>query len=621
MNAPSAQRRMGGRGEKRPGFDSEFLRIAQKNNWPTMAVQFAASIGVYVTARPSSPGWYDLWITIVLSISAARVVADRALGWVLSRPDTPRPWTRGWGIAHCAGLLASAGMWALLAWARLPLESATLQFTIIVILSALVGGASGVLAPLLTTGRLYIALLLGPACTRILMTIPDQTVLGFLGLVFMCVILGMHRNNHAILRRSIELGRENLVLVDRLQAQNEEIVQINRTLEARVAERTQALEASTAEAQVANRLKSEFLATVSHEIRTPLNAVLGTVQIMEGAGLEPLQRERLSVIESSSKMLLGIFNDVLDISRIEAGAMTVSPREFRLGQFLDEIAMRFQMLAEEKGLAFRLEAAAEAQGWRLGDEDRLRQILSNLISNAVKFTDQGAVRIMVDGDDETLVFRVVDTGPGIPLDAQSRIFERFVQADGSGTRRAGGLGLGLSLSRDLATMLGGTLALESASDDGACFVVTAPMPRIRGEEAEPAGAAPDAGGGRILVVDDNPANRQVLLALLGQFGFEAEAVNDGRAAVAAWAEGGWDVILMDVNMPVMDGLQATQAIRAGEAADGRPRTPIIAVTADTLSDEAATYRSAGMDDVIAKPIDIGSLVAALGRQFEVAQAA
>ena len=621
MRAPSARQRTDGRGAPGLGLDIEFLRIAQKNNWPTMVVQFAASIGVWFTARSSAPDWYDLWIIIVLSISAARVVVDRALGWLLSRPDLPRSWVRGWGRAHSAGLLASAAMWALLAWVRLPVETTNIQFIVIVVVSALVGGASGVLAPLLTTGRIYIVLLLAPACMRILMAMPEQEVLGVLGIVFMLVILGMHRNNHAILQRSIELGRENLVLVDRLQARNEEIVQINRTLEARVAERTEALEASAAEAQVANRLKSEFLATVSHEIRTPLNAVLGMVQIMESASPEPLQRERLSVIESSSKMLLGIFNDVLDISRIEAGAMTVMPREFRLGQFLDEIAMRFQMLAEEKGLAFCLSVDEAVQGWRLGDEGRLRQILSNLISNAVKFTEHGQVRIEVGGDDETLVFRVIDTGPGIPLDAQSRIFERFMQADGSGTRRAGGLGLGLSLSRDLATMLGATLSLESASQDGACFVVTAPMTRIRGEEAEPAGEAPEGGGGRILVVDDNSANRQVLLALLGQFGFEAEAVNDGSAAVAAWADGDWDIILMDVNMPVMDGLQATRAIRAGEAKAGRPRTPIVAVTADTLSDEAATYRSAGMDDVIAKPIDVGSLVAVLSRQFEIAQAA
>ncbi|WP_293900395.1 ATP-binding protein [Phenylobacterium sp.] len=610
-----------------PGDNAELalglLRIAQRNNWPTMLVQIAASLGVYVAARAHAPNGYDAWIAIVLAISAGRILVDHVLGRLMAaEPATPPARLRRWGRAHSAGLLASATMWAILAWWRLPVEDARIQFTIIIVLSALVGGASGVLAPLKTTGRIYIVTLLFPACLRMLLSIPEQTVLGVLGLAFMAVILGMHRNNHLILLRSIELGRENLVLVDALQAQNEEVIRINHSLEARVAERTEALRASAIKAESASRLKSEFLATISHEIRTPLNAVLGMTQVMAFSPLDPAQKTRLSVIESSAKMLLAIFNDVLDISKIEAGTMEIAPAEFQLERVIRQAAERFAALAGEKGLRFELVVGDRALGHRYGDALRLRQILGNLASNAVKFTERGEVRLDVEADAEQLVVRVTDTGVGISDEARTLVFDRFIQADGSNTRRAGGLGMGLALSRDLAALMGGSLSLESTVGAGSCFTLTVPMPALQVEAATATQVEPaEPEGLRILMVDDNATNRMVLRAMLEQSGLDACEATDGQEAVSAWRTGDWDVILMDINMPVMDGLDAARAIRAGEAQQRRRRTPIIAVTASAQPEDAATYRAAGMDEVVAKPVDVASLMSALSRQLDRAQAA
>lgn len=234
-------------------------------------------------------------------------------------------------------------------------------------------------------------------------------------------------------------------------------------------------------------------------------------------------------------------------------------------------------------------------------------------------TECGTVCLSVEGDDERLLFRVADTGPGIAPEARSLIFERFVQVDGSNTRRVGGLGMGLALSRGLADRLGCELTLETTSDQGSCFLLRVPMAVVRVESVET--PAPVADCLRVLVVDDNDINRQVLLTLLKEFGLEGCAVPDGAAAVDAWTAETWDAILMDINMPVMDGVDATRAIRAGEVERRGGHVPIIAVTASATPADAASYRAAGMDDVLAKPIDAGRLLESLTRQLEAVQAA
>jgi signal transduction histidine kinase/CheY-like chemotaxis protein len=372
-------------------------------------------------------------------------------------------------------------------------------------------------------------------------------------------------------------------------------------------------------AETANRAKTDFLATMSHEIRTPLNGVLGMAQIMSAGALEPDQRRRLDTITASGHSLLTVINAILDISKIEAGKMEIVAAPFDLSAQLDTLRRLYGGLARDKDLDFSLEVSAEADGWRQGDAERLRQVLSNLISNAVKFTDAGAVRVIVDGDDQSLSARVLDTGVGIAEDQRERLFTKFVQLDSSSTRRAGGTGLGLAICKTLVELMGGTIAFSAPAEGGACFSIELPMERVV-SAAAPTPArdiAPaeidEAAAPRILVVDDNQTNRAVLLTLLSHLGVDGHFAVDGKDAIAMWEREPWDVILMDVHMPVMDGVQASRAIRDGERRTGRPRTPIIAVTASVLTHERSLYAEAGMDALVPKPVEVPKLVEALAK--------
>lgn len=385
-------------------------------------------------------------------------------------------------------------------------------------------------------------------------------------------------------------------------------------LEAEAEARRRETLALAAQAQAASRAKSEFLATMTHELRTPLNGILGMAQIMGGGALEPGQRERLQTIEESGRALLNVINDILDISKIEAGRLEIRPAPFDLGRFADDMISLYRPLAADRGLTFSLEAPDEARGWFLGDAVRLRQVASNLIANALKFTETGEICVTLEIVGGRLRFTVADTGMGVPADLQAGLFERFVQADGSATRRFGGTGLGLAICKEIVELLGGTIGFESREGAGSRFVFEVPLapaaaPRQEGmaQSCEPADDAPV----RVLVVDDNPTNRMVLSTLLDQFGVASHSVCDGAEAVQAWEAGGWDAILMDIHMPQMDGMTATQRIRERERDLGRPRTPIIAVTASVLSHETEGYFSAGMDGCVAKPIEARTIMSAL----------
>jgi signal transduction histidine kinase/ActR/RegA family two-component response regulator len=425
--------------------------------------------------------------------------------------------------------------------------------------------------------------------------------------VFWGVMLVGHRNNHNLTVRSINLGRENLSLVRRLKEHADEVEEMNHSLERRVAERTAELRDLAVQAQAANRAKSEFLATISHEIRTPLNGVLGMVQILERGNLDDLQRGRVSVIRSSAQMLLGILNDVLDISKIEAGALSLSSAPFQLQPFGESLRRLYEPLAHEKGLAFTLTVTDDEGLPRTGDEVRLRQILSNLISNALKFTDEGQIRVEITALGEDVILAVHDTGVGISPQDQAQVFDKFVQADASHTRRSGGTGLGLAICRDLATLMNGEIDLISAPGVGSTFTVRVPLAPVQ-RPAAAAQPAPALRGPKVLVVDDNATNRMVLQSLLLDYGVAAQTAENGAEAVSAWEDREWSAILMDISMPVMDGLEATKAIRAREQAAGRAHTPIIAVTASVLSHETEAYMAAGMDAVVAKPVDADTLM-------------
>jgi signal transduction histidine kinase/ActR/RegA family two-component response regulator len=377
-----------------------------------------------------------------------------------------------------------------------------------------------------------------------------------------------------------------------------------------------AAKAARLAAEAANYAKSQFIANMSHEIRTPLNGVLGMTQVMAGDTLSAVQRERLDVIRRSGEILLAILNDVLDLSKIEAGKLRLEVAPFPIEDLASGAMAAFTVVAENKGLGFCLEIEPDAAGSYLGDSIRVRQLLYNLISNALKFTETGRVSVSIRGARPGLAIEVRDTGIGIPADRLANLFQKFEQADVSTTRRFGGTGLGLAICRELAELMGGSVSAESVEGVGSCFRVNLPLDRpapdmapVEAPRATAASALPHRDTPpHILVAEDNKVNQLVLNTLLGQLGADCVVVEHGLAAVEAWRTQDWDLILMDMQMPVMDGLAAAAAIRDEESQTGRRRTPIVALTANVMAHQIRGYLAAGMDACVAKPIEVSQLV-------------
>lgn len=368
-------------------------------------------------------------------------------------------------------------------------------------------------------------------------------------------------------------------------------------------------------AEAASRAKSMFLSTMGHELRTPLNGVLGMVQALVGDTLTEAQKQRVEIIRQSSEDLLAILGDLLDLTQIEAAALTPEDVAFDLDELLRGLRGAHRLAAEAKGIAFRCEIAESARGRYRGDAMRIRRVIHNLLINAVKFTEHGEVRLTVERTDDRLMFEVADTGIGIAEEHLERLFEPFFQVDATLTRTHGGAGIGLAVAHQLTELLGGVIEVRSRPGEGSTFMVMLPQERVEAvatdtRHTDRSGPVAD-GALRVLVAEDNPVNQMVLRTLLGAIGVDPVVVDDGEAAVIAWAAQAWDIVLMDIQMPKMNGIEATRTIRAREAQLGRARTPIVAVTANAMAHESRDYLAAGMDGVVAKPVELAVLVAAI----------
>jgi two-component system sensor histidine kinase BarA len=389
-------------------------------------------------------------------------------------------------------------------------------------------------------------------------------------------------------------------------------------LEQDVADRTADYLKAAEAARLAEKAKSEFLATMSHEIRTPLNGILVMAEVLASSPLAAEARRQAGTIARSGASLLAIVNDILDLSKIEAGRMDVELLEVDAREAVDTVLSLFAERARTKGLDLAARVDLPIGTRVTADPTRLGQVLSNLVNNALKFTERGSVRVEVTLQERNRIrFAVVDTGIGIAPDKLDSIFEAFSQADQSTTRTHGGTGLGLSIARRLVQAMGGDIVVESAVGQGTAFRFALPLAQLgtgtrQADAAEPARTEiPVFPSLRVLVADDAEVNREVAGAALRRLGIDAEMVVDGQAALAAVLAGHYDLVLMDGSMPEMDGFEAARRIRAHEAATGAARTPIVAVTAHVLGEAADAWRAAGMDGVLHKPYTLAALAAAI----------
>jgi signal transduction histidine kinase/ActR/RegA family two-component response regulator len=386
----------------------------------------------------------------------------------------------------------------------------------------------------------------------------------------------------------------------------------------------EALQLKTEQAalKASSQAKSEFLATMSHEIRTPLNGVVGTIGLLSATDLNEDQANLVQIAHDSADTLLALINDVLDVSKLDAGAVELEEIDFSPERLATGVHDLFLAQARERGLAFSLDLAPDLPAWLRGDPTRLRQVFSNLVSNAIKFTPAGSValscahRLRDDGRIE-LSLALRDTGIGLSEAARGKLFGMFCQADSSITRQFGGTGLGLAICKRLAGLMGGDIEVESRLGEGSTFRVVLPC---RLGAAPPVGAAPASGvlgeslegrSLRVLVAEDNAINQLVIRKILESFGCAVEVVGNGAEALARATETRFDLIFMDMHMPVMDGMSATRRIRALRSPQAT--TPIIALTADALSGQREQYLSAGMDDYVTKPIQPKLLLEAILR--------
>jgi PAS domain S-box-containing protein len=378
-------------------------------------------------------------------------------------------------------------------------------------------------------------------------------------------------------------------------------------------EASETLRAALAEAEQANRAKSEFLANMSHEIRTPLNGIVAGADMLARCDLGPRAQELAQIVASSASTLERLLSDVLDLARIEAGRISLETTVFHLGDLIRQTAALTKLQADEKGLPLWVEIAPDVDATFEGDPHRIRQVMVNLLSNAVKFTERGGVTLTAESAAEGGVrISVNDTGIGFKPELKERIFGRFQQGDGSITRRFGGTGLGMTISRELVGLMGGVLDAEGREGAGATFWFELPLHCAAGADDDLAIVSVDAPGRhlKVLLADDHPTNRKVVQLMLDGLA-EVVCVENGREALMAFGARPFDLILMDMQMPVMDGLAATRRLRESEQAAGRARTPIIMLTANALPEHVAASLAAGADRHLEKPVTLASLLEAM----------